>query len=542
MPGGVNSSTRLNRALGTPLYATRAEAARVWDVEGRALIDMNCAHGAALLGHGHPAVNRALGRAIELGGVATFETPHHEALASAVCRHIPCAERVRFCSSGSEATLHLIRACRAHTGRTKILRIEGHFHGYHELIYIGGHPPPEALAANRSNPYVESPGIPAAFAELIIPIPYNDVAVLETAIDRHGHDIALAVLEPVNYNCAGIGPDPGYLERLRSLTADAGIVLFFDEIQSAFKKSPGGAQLDFGVTPDVCTIGKSLGGGLPLSAFCGRADIMDLYQPVGPVQHSGTFNAHLVPVLAGLAFFEELERPGFYAHLQALEARFHDGVDRIIADLDLNMVVPRHGARFNIVLGRRDRPRSAGRSRCTPQVRRDQRTGMGQERQCETPGHAPPRFPPLCLPGYAHDLRPDGQVVGAPQQPGPADPAEIAQTRASPCLGTPGARSQDEAVRRHHQDVGRYHDGKKEARDGAEHQPAAPRAPEQFHDPRQPRHRQEHAERIPSELVAERRVDRAHREEQPRSHGLSIAQPMAPVADDGHEPESTEYE
>lgn len=357
MPGGVNSSTRLNRALGTPLYATRAEAARVWDVEGRALIDMNCAHGAALLGHGHPAVNRALGRAIELGGVATFETPHHEALASAVCRHIPCAERVRFCSSGSEATLHLIRACRAHTGRTKILRIEGHFHGYHELIYIGGHPPPEALAANRSNPYVESPGIPAAFAELIIPIPYNDVAVLETAIDRHGHDIALAVLEPVNYNCAGIGPDPGYLERLRSLTADAGIVLFFDEIQSAFKKSPGGAQLDFGVTPDVCTIGKSLGGGLPLSAFCGRADIMDLYQPVGPVQHSGTFNAHLVPVLAGLAFFEELERPGFYAHLQALEARFHDGVDRIIADLDLNMVVPRHGARFNIVLGRRDRPR-----------------------------------------------------------------------------------------------------------------------------------------------------------------------------------------
>jgi glutamate-1-semialdehyde 2,1-aminomutase len=137
------------------------------------------------------------------------------------------------------------------------------------------------------------------------------------------------------------------------MTREAGIVLFFDEIQSAFKKSPGGAQQDFGVTPDVCTIGKAIGGGLPLSAFCGCAEIMDLFQPVGKVQHSGTFNANLVPVMAGLAFLDEAGKPGFYEHLRRLEKAFHSGMDALIERHGLEMIVPRHGARFNIVLGRR---------------------------------------------------------------------------------------------------------------------------------------------------------------------------------------------
>jgi glutamate-1-semialdehyde 2,1-aminomutase len=356
MPGGVNSSTRLNRALETPFFASRARGSHVWDIEGRPFIDLCCAHGAALLGHAHPAIDRAMRQASRLGYLNSFETEYHEELARKVCRTIPCAERVRFCSAGSEATLHLIRVCRAYTKKSKILRVEGHFHGYHELIYIGGHPPPEALEGNRTNPYLESPGMPRELANFIIPIPHNDEQALRDAISRHGEEIAMAILEPVNFNCGCIKPQPGYLELLRQLTRDAGIVLFFDEIQSAFKKSPGGAQEDFGVTPDVCTIGKALGGGLPLSAFCGRADIMDLFQPVGPVQHSGTFNAHLVPILAGLAFFEEMGRPTFYTHLRRLEERLHKGLDSIIATHGLNMNVPRHGARFSIVLGRRTPP------------------------------------------------------------------------------------------------------------------------------------------------------------------------------------------
>jgi len=353
LPGGVNSSVRLNQAIGTPFYASRAKAGLVWDIEGRQFIDMSCAHGAALLGHGHPAIDQALQRAMKLGYVNSFETEYHEQLARKVCQCIPCAEKVRFCSSGSEATLHLIRACRAFTGKEKIIRFEGHFHGYHELIYIGGHPPESDLAQNKSKPFIESPGIPSDFAEMIIPVPFNDPQAITKAIEQHGNETALVILEPVNYNCACIKPQPGYLELLRKLTRQAGIILFFDEIQSSFKKSPGGVQQDLGVTPDVCTIGKALGGGFPLSALCGKAEIMDLYKPVGPVAHSGTFNAHLIPTLAGLAFMNEIAKPDFYAHLQKLETHIHKGIDEIIKSNDLNVVVPHHGARFDIVLGRR---------------------------------------------------------------------------------------------------------------------------------------------------------------------------------------------
>ncbi|MFC1509151.1 aspartate aminotransferase family protein [Candidatus Omnitrophota bacterium] len=353
IPGGVNSSTRVNRALGHPLYASSAKGSRVRSIEGKDYIDMSCSHGAALLGHAHPAVDEALRKASELGYAHSFETEYHEELARLVCEAVPCADKVRFCSSGSEATLHMIRACRAYTGRNKIIRFEGHFHGYHELIYIGGHPPREAQPGNRTQPYIESPGIPDEYADHIIPLPFNDQSAFVEAIERYGDETALVILEPVNYNCGCIMPQPGYLELLRSLTREKGIVLFFDEIQSSFKNSRGGAQEDFGIIPDVCTIGKALGGGLPLSAFCGKAEIMDMYQPVGPVQHSGTFNAHIVPVLAGLAFIKEIAKPSFYPQLRKLGSRLYEGIASIIGDNGLNMIFPFHGARFNIILGRK---------------------------------------------------------------------------------------------------------------------------------------------------------------------------------------------
>jgi glutamate-1-semialdehyde 2,1-aminomutase len=356
MPGGVNSSTRFSQVLGTPFFAAKGRGGRVWDIEGREYIDMCCAHGAGLLGHGHPVVDQALRQAMEIGYVNSLETEYHEELARMVCEAIPCADKVRFCSSGSEATLHLIRACRGFTGKKKIIRVEGHFHGYHELIYIGGHPPVEMFGDNRRHPFIESEGIPSEFADLIIPVPFNDSEALQEAVRKHGHETALLILEPVNFNCGAIKPQPGYLELARKLTSESGIVLFFDEIQSAFKKSPGGAQEYFGVVPDVCTIGKSLGGGFPLSAFCGRGEIMDVFKPVGNVQHSGTFNAHLVPVLVGLAFMKEIREPGFYAHLRNLEQRFHAKVDAVIEEKNLNCVVPRFGARFDIVLGTRNEP------------------------------------------------------------------------------------------------------------------------------------------------------------------------------------------
>lgn len=353
LPGGVNSSVRVNKALGVPIFAASAQGGYFTDIDGRQFIDMCCGHGSALLGHAHPAIDEALRTAMRMGYASVFETAYHEELARLVCESIPCADRVRFCSSGSEATLHMIRACRAYTGRTKIIRIEGHFHGYHEHVYIGGHPPQDRFPTNREHPYIESPGIPEEFARLIVPIPHNDKAALEEAIRRHGNEAAMLILEPVNWNWGGILCDPDYLSFAREITADAGIVLFFDEIQSIFKTRKLSAQAEYGVVPDVCTIGKSLGGGLPLSAFCGKAEIMDLYKPVGEVQHSGTFNAHLVPILAGLAFVREALQPAFFDTLEALAVRLHAGLDEIIQRLDANLIVPHFGARFNIVFGRR---------------------------------------------------------------------------------------------------------------------------------------------------------------------------------------------
>ncbi|NUQ00197.1 MAG: aminotransferase class III-fold pyridoxal phosphate-dependent enzyme [Armatimonadetes bacterium] len=351
LPGGVCSSTRLNQALGRPFFAARGKGARVYDVDGREYIDLCCGHGAALLGHAHPAITQALAQAADLGHLCAFETEYHSALAARLGELIPCAERVRFTNSGTEATMHALRACRGYTGRDKIIRVEGHFHGYHDAIYIGGQPPAAHLPGNRAQPFVESAGIPTELARFIVPIPFNDLEAAEAAIERHGAESCCLILEPVNFNSGGLLPEPGYLQGLRELCDASGVLLFFDEIQTSFKASPGGAQQDFGVVPDLCTIGKALGGGLPLSAICGRAELMDIFKPIGPVQHSGTFNAPLHSVLAGLAFLDELTRPGFYEHLQKVGDQLLSGLATLASKQGWDMVTPRHGARFGLVLG-----------------------------------------------------------------------------------------------------------------------------------------------------------------------------------------------
>ena len=356
MPGGVNSSTRLNSAIGVPLYVSKAKGDTLYDLEGKPYIDMCCAHGAGLLGNAHPALVAAIQKSVEMGVCTAMETEYHEELARRVTEAIPCADMVRFVNAGSEATMHLIRCCRGFTGRKKIIRMEGHFHGYHESIYIGGQVPEDKLATNYEHPYPESKGIPEEFASLIVPIPFNDVEAFDRAVAEHGKDTACVILEPVCYNTGGMIPLPGYLEHIREVTRREGILLFFDEVQSAFKCSPGGAQQDFGVTPDVSTFGKSVGGGLPLSGMCGRKDVMESFKPVGAVQHSGTFNAPLPNILGGLAFMDQVENPDFYPTLEKLSDHFFGGVDKIVRENGLNLVVTHHGPRFNIVLGRKTAP------------------------------------------------------------------------------------------------------------------------------------------------------------------------------------------
>ncbi len=352
LPGGVCSSTRFNQAWGKPVYATRAKGARFWDIEGREFLDMSMSHGATLLGHAPDCLRRVFDQTWEAGVLCSLDTEHHIELAERLCEIVPCGERVRFTGSGSEATLHALRLCRAASGRDKIIRFRGHFHGYHEFTYIGGHPPAGELEA--APPYRESAGIPAALAELIVPVEYNNPAALEAAVAAHRDDVGTIVVEPVDFNCGCILPEPGFLELARQLADDNDMILFFDEIQSFAKKSPGGAQQDFGVTPDICTIGKSLGAGLPLSAIVGKAELMDRYKPVGNVAHSGTFNAPLPSILAGLAFVETITTPQFWQHIDALGERLFAGLAEISQRSPVPVQFQHHGSRFGVIFGTRE--------------------------------------------------------------------------------------------------------------------------------------------------------------------------------------------
>ena len=352
LPGGVCSSTRRNKAWDSPVYAQKADGSRFWDLAGREFLDFSMSHGATLLGHNPPCLQQALQTAWDHGILCSMDTPFHIELAEELCRILPCAEQVRFTNSGSEATLHALRLCRAASGRDKIIRFFGHFHGYHEFTYIAGHPPADQLDAQP--PYRESAGIPESMAELIIPIQYNDFEALETAVSTHAHEAGTLLIEPVVYNCGCITPVPGFLEAARELANQHDLILFFDEIQSFAKASPGGAQQDFGVTPDICTIGKSLGGGLPLSVIAGRTELMQLYAPTGPVAHSGTFNAPLTSILSGLAFVDQIKRPGFWKTINGLGDVLFAELDAIARRSTVPVVFQHHGSRFGIVFGTRE--------------------------------------------------------------------------------------------------------------------------------------------------------------------------------------------
>jgi len=352
IPGGVCSSTRFNTAWDKPVYACRAQGARFRDIEDRDFLDMSMSHGAALLGHAPPELRPAFEAAWEHGVLCSLDTPLHIELAEQICRVVPCAKRVRFTNSGSEATLHALRLCRAVSGRDKIIRFFGHFHGYHEFTFIGGHPPAEEIDASPA--YRESAGIPRVMAELVIPVEYNDADALETAVRQHRDEAGTIVIEPVDYNCGCILPEPGFLQRARELADEHEMILFFDEIQSFAKKSPGGAQQDFHVTPDVCTIGKSLGAGLPLSAICGTAELMDRFAPTGDAAHSGTFNAPLPSILGGLVFLEQIQKPEFWKTMEALGARLYNGLDEIAERSPVPVRFQHHGSRFGIIFGTRE--------------------------------------------------------------------------------------------------------------------------------------------------------------------------------------------
>lgn len=359
LAGGVSASTRLNRALGHPMYFARATGCQVWDLDGREYYDLCCSHGATLLGHGDERITRAVQQAIASGAACSYENESHAELAELLVGTIPAFERVRFTGSGTEATMHTIRLARAFTGRTKILKLEGNFHGYHDQVMFAIGTPPSTSGPDASPAaWPASSGMPPGLADQLIVVPFNRADLLADALTRHGDELAAVICEPVFYNAGCILPSREFVQVMRDETRRRGVLLIFDEVQSAFRMGPGGAQQYLNVTPDLCTVGKAVGGGYPLSVFGGRADIMARLQPEGDCQHSGTYNGHPVVVAAALAAVRAYLEPGFYDHLFAIADRLYGGLNNIFEQHGVPGRASGLGARFGIYFGVAGQPQN----------------------------------------------------------------------------------------------------------------------------------------------------------------------------------------
>ena len=330
MPGGNSRTTTFFDPY--PFYITRGEGPRIWDVDGTERLDFNGNYTSLILGHAHRDVVLAIQGAAAHGMSFPGPTEHEIRLAEIITRRIPGMEVVRFANSGTEATMNAVRVARAFTGRTKIAKFEGAFHGTHDWALVSVAPDPsDAGSRKRPKAVASSSGIPPMVMKHVVVLPWNDAAACATILDKHGADIAAVLVDPLFANAGMIPAREGFLESLRETTRRLGILLVFDEVIS-FRIAPGGAQERFGIAPDLTTLGKIIGGGLAVGAFGGRADVMNFYDPrdgKGRINHGGTFNANPLTMAGGIATMEQLT-PEAYARLDALGDRLRDGVRRLL--------------------------------------------------------------------------------------------------------------------------------------------------------------------------------------------------------------------
>jgi glutamate-1-semialdehyde 2,1-aminomutase len=350
--GGGGAGGRYHPLLKRPLYLSRGKGSRFWDVDGKEYIDFFTGSGANFLGHDHPAIAAAIRQALEIGVICNGETEYHSRLADLVAEAVPCAEKIRFANSGTEATLGAIRIARGYARKPKILKFEGHFHGMHELVWYNCATPPGEVRADGTIASVpDTDGMPAAFADLVVVVPFNDPDAFERAIAAHGKDLAAVIVEPISYNQGCIPARPEFLRLVRDTCTRQGIVLIFDEVLSGFRMCRGGAQEYFGVTPDLCTLAKALGGGVPIAAVCGKTDVMSVLNPTGRTVMSGTYTGHLIAVMGAIACQAEIAKPDFYPHINGLAERLYSGIAEALRVTGVPGLVQGIGARFGIYLG-----------------------------------------------------------------------------------------------------------------------------------------------------------------------------------------------
>ena len=321
IPAGVNSPVRAFRSVGgTPRFFTRGDGAYLWDADGKRYIDYVGSWGPAIVGHAHPDVVRAVREAASHGLSFGAPTELEIELAEMLVRRMPSLELVRLVSSGTEATMSALRLARGYTSRSKIVKFEGCYHGHGDSLLV------KAGSGALTFGQPSSAGVPSAIANETIVLPYNDLAALDLAFDKEGEEIAGVIVEPVAGNMNLVMPASGFLERLRALCDRHGAVLIFDEVMTGFRVHPGGAQALFGVRPDLTTLGKIIGGGMPVGAFGGKRAIMERIAPLGPVYQAGTLSGNPVAVTAGLATLALTEASGFYDRLTRATRSLTDGL------------------------------------------------------------------------------------------------------------------------------------------------------------------------------------------------------------------------
>lgn len=346
-PGGVNSPVRSFPGWNmTPLIATKGEGASVWDADGNHYVDYCGSWGALILGHAHPAVVEAAVSQVKKGSSFGMATPYELQLAEKICHHLPSMEKIRFVSSGTEATMSAIRVARGYTGKNKIVKFEGHYHGHSDGLLVKA-----GSGVSFLNLEASSKGVPSDFVKHTLCLPFNDRVALQECLNN-SDDIAAVILEPIAANMGLVPAEHDFIEMLREETHKRGIVLIFDEVISGFRVGLSGAQGYYGITPDMTCLGKVIGGGFPAAAFGGKAVIMDQLAPLGPVYQAGTLSGNPVAMQAGLAVLTEIEKPHFFDALEKKTLLIVEALRKMIHDQGLVGCVNHLGSMFTPFFGK----------------------------------------------------------------------------------------------------------------------------------------------------------------------------------------------
>ena len=343
IPGGVNSPARAWSAVGgEPLFIARGTGSRLWDADGNEYIDYVCSWGPLILGHAHPEVVAAVKAAADSGTSFGAPTEAENELAEMVVDAFPSIDMVRFVSSGTEAAMSALRLARAFTGRDKIVKFRGGYHGHADALLVA------AGSGATTHGVPDSAGVTPSFAQDTLISQYNDLATVEAHFDTFPDQIACAIVEPVAGNMGVVPPQPGFLEGLRKLTAHHGALLIFDEAITGFRVTYGGAQHIYDVTPDITCLGKVVGGGMPVGAYGGRRDIMEKVSPLGPMYQAGTLSGNPVAMAAGVKTLQLLQRPGLYDELESKAQHLEQGLRRVFAQAETPLRINRVGSMMTL--------------------------------------------------------------------------------------------------------------------------------------------------------------------------------------------------